>query len=260
MSAAAQTKIFGMRVGVDPKILVLGLVAVAGLLFWYNSRGDEAGAGAGSSGHAEPASANPALITKSHSALDRRRGARDDRGTLRLKSVDPTRGDIDPILRLDFLARLGKVQEPTTMRNLFETGPAALIGGGAAMPNRIIPVKAPVMPPIIKPAPLLPTQMTVNIPLKYYGFARPSNPGESSRGFFMDGDNILVAVEGQLLQHRYLVVQLTPNSAKFEDTQLKMAQTVPVVPEALAPSGGIGRAEPQPGGFPGMMQQSDDNQ
>ncbi len=74
--------------------------------------------------------------------------------------------------------------------------------------------------------------MALNIPLKFYGFVRPVGKGKSNQGFFLDGDNILIASEGEVLKGRYLVVALTPNSARLEDTQLKKGQTLAVVPEA----------------------------
>jgi hypothetical protein len=58
--------------------------------------------------------------------------------------------------------------------------------------------------------------------------------GEANRGFFMEGDNVLVAAEGDVLERRYLIVALTPNTAKVEDTQLKQGQDLPVTPEAVA--------------------------
>jgi hypothetical protein len=259
MSAATQTKIFGLRVGIDPKILVACLVGVAAVLFWYNSRGDEGRTGSAitvSHNTAEPAVSTPTPIAKKRLQGDRRRGLKDDRGTLRLRAVDPTRGDVDPILRLDFLERLSRVEEPKAMRNLFETGPA-VVGGAEGIPNRIIPVKAPAMPQPAATA-QVPPAMTVNIPLKYYGFAKPVNPGEGSRGFFMDGDNVVVAVEGQLIQQRYLVVQLTPTTARMEDAQVKMQQTLQVVPEAVIQGGGaMGQ---QPGMYQGMNRNPDDDQ
>ncbi len=260
MSIAPQAKIFGVRLGVDPKILVGALIGVAALLFWYNSRGDEqpvAGAGA----HvAEPANVTPAVIAKSHAQSERRRGMHDDRGTLRLRTVDPTHGDIDPVLRLDLLDRLSRVQAPSGTRNLFESGPAAQMAQGTTpLPNRIIPVKAIPAAPAIGAYPIT-TQLEANIPFKYYGFAKPLNPGEANRGFFMEGDNIMAAAEGQLIQQRYLVVQLTPNTAKLEDTQAKMGKTLQVVPEAVE-QGGTGTAafnqpgaNPQQLNRPGMLQ------
>jgi hypothetical protein len=101
----------------------------------------------------------------------------------------------------------------------------------------------PKVPPIIpKPFPIAsgPAPMTnlglptVHIPLKYYGFARSATKSEGSRGFFMDGDNILVATEGDVLEQRYLIVALTPNTAKVEDIQVKQGQDLQVTPEALA--------------------------
>jgi hypothetical protein len=73
----------------------------------------------------------------------------------------------------------------------------------------------------------------VNIPLKYYGFMKPMEPGQANRGLFLDGDNVLVASEGQTLKQRYMVVELGPNTAKMEDTTVKQGQTLPVVPAAL---------------------------
>ncbi len=240
MSTAAQTKIFGIRLGIDPKILVVCLIAIAAALFWFNSRGED-GRSAGSVARTEQASPIATAMPKVHGQADRRRGAREERGTLRLRPVDATRGDIDPTLRLDFLDRLSKVQAPATMRNLFEAGPAIQMGG--AVPNRVIPVTAPAPAFPIRPSYPISPEIAANIPYKYYGFAKPLNGGDPNRGFFMEGDNVLVAVEGQLLENRYLVVQLTPNEARVEDTQVKLGKTLPVVPEAVEPKSG-GAAQP----------------
>jgi hypothetical protein len=78
-----------------------------------------------------------------------------------------------------------------------------------------------------------PPQPPFNIPLKYYGFVKPSAHAlDGSRGFFMDGDNILVGGEGDVLEKRFLIVALTPNSARLEDTQAKQGQELQVTPEA----------------------------
>jgi hypothetical protein len=259
MSATAQTKIFGIRLGIDPKILVVGLLAIAALIFWLNSRGgDEVSSPRVM--NTEQAGPIAGTVTNAHRQADRRRGPHQDRGTLRLRTVDPTRGDIDPTLRLDFLDRLGKVQAPTSMRNLFEAGPTTEPGvAGGSVPNRVIPVKAPELPPVRPSYPISP-QIAANIPYKYYGFAKPVNSGDGSRGFFMEGDNVFVAVEGQLLENRYLVVQLTPNNARVEDTQVKLGKTLPVVPEAIEQPGAPGRSMIPPDANPGIINQGiDDN-
>jgi hypothetical protein len=261
MSSAAKTKIFGMRLGIDPKLLVIALVALAGLLFWFNSRGDERSSGSGGVTHvASSAPPAPAALVKSRTQTDRRRSSGQDRNILRLRPVDPTRGDVDPVLRLDFLERLSKVEAPSGMRNLFEIGPAEEAKGQGALPVRVIPVKsvAPVAPvsPEVPPV----TMPTANIPYKYYGFAKPVNSGDANRGFFMEGDNILVATEGQLIQQRYLVVQLTSTTARLEDTQMKLGQTLQLVPEAAEPAAGMAR-QVQPDMNPMVVNQGlDENQ
>jgi hypothetical protein len=233
--ASNQTRIFGIRLGVDPKILVGGIVLLALLLFWYNSRGDEEGP---STTGSAARTAAPALVTapRSHLAAMRRgTAATNDRGTLRLRPVDATRGDVDPTLRLDLLTRLQSVDEAAGGRSLFDLGPtpaqvaaaaasAAAIKGPTIVPKPLGPVAQPVA---MGPAPL-------NIPLKFYGYVKPGDKGEASRGFFMDGDNVLVATEGQVLKQKYRVMELSAKAARLEDIQLKQDETLQVVPEAIA--------------------------
>ncbi len=255
MSSSAQTRIFGIRLGLDPKILVGALIAVAALLFWYNSRSDESGgqapaaAAASRKAQMEAVTEAPAEAKRDRVAERRRSTNRSGSETLRLRNIDATHGDIDPELRLDMLASLEKVKPPTNSRDLFEEGAAVATGGVNGLPVRKI-VPAALQAPVLAPQYPTPSQMQVNVPYKYYGFVKPKNPGESNRGFFLDGDKILVGAEGQLLQERYLVVQLSPTSARVQDTQLKQDQTLAVVPQAVpSEAGGYGT--------PGMGYQND---
>ncbi|MBV9295080.1 MAG: hypothetical protein JO145_05865 [Acidobacteriaceae bacterium] len=233
MSAMAQTKIFGVRVGVDPKILVGGLIAVAATLFWYNSRGDdERSAPAANVPAAAPAVA-AAPLSRSRLPATRRASAANDRATLRFRAIDATSGKIDPTLRLDLLQKLQTLQTAQSGRSLFEAGltPQEQV--------KLTPIKGPIIPVAPHPAvdsggPGSAGPPVVNIPLKYYGFVKPQGRSEINRGFFLDGDNIVIALEGQTISNRYLVVALTPGSARLEDTQLKQGQTLTVVPEATA--------------------------
>ena len=85
----------------------------------------------------------------------------------------------------------------------------------------------PMPPPPKAPPP------PVNIPLRYYGFVRPGLRTDGNRGYFMDGDNILMATEGDVLKSRFLVVALSPNTARVEDITLKQGQDLPLIPEAV---------------------------
>jgi hypothetical protein len=233
LKSAAQTTIFGLRMKLDPKILVGAIILLAGFLFWYNSRGDDEGPN--TAGNAvRPVAPAAAPMPKSHIAAIRRgTTATNDRGTLRLRPVDATRGNVDPTLRLELLTRLQSEDEVPAGRSLFEAGPTpAEVAAanltritGPKIPPQPLPPTGPVVP--AGPAPL-------NIPLKFYGFVKPGDKREVSRGFFMDGDNVLVAAEGQVLKQKYRVMELSAKTARLEDIQLKQSETLQVVPEAAA--------------------------
>jgi len=223
------TTIFGIRLGVDPKILVGCLIALPLLVYWYNSRGDEEGGGTTAGTPHTQGTAAP-VATRARNAGRSR--LQNERGTLRLRPVEGGRGEIDPTLRLDLLDRVRAVHAETAVRNLFEEG-AAIAQNMPAIPKTaaMIPQPLPAGPSAMMPANL---NLAVHIPFKYYGFARPSMKDDANRGFFMEGDNILVAAEGDVLERRYLIVALTPNTAKVEDIQLKQGQDLAVTPAATA--------------------------
>jgi hypothetical protein len=225
-------RIFGIPLSLDPKILVGVLIAFAAGLFWFNSRNDdtETSATAARPQASVPATEAPGL-TKPRSVVQRRRGrTHDDSGTLKLRPIDATRGDVDPVLRLDLLERLQSVKPATSSRNVFETA-------AAAPPPLPVPVRTVMPGPTISSPPVTPqyppiVQPVANIPLKYYGFAKPFSSGEANRGFFLQGDDVLMAGVGDLLQQQYRVLQLTATTAKVEDTRVHLSQTLNVVPEA----------------------------
>jgi hypothetical protein len=51
--------------------------------------------------------------------------------------------------------------------------------------------------------------------LKYYGFS--NRPGEAKKAFLQDGDNIFVAVEGDVVERRYKIVKITNTFVLVED-------------------------------------------
>lgn len=235
------TRVFGIKVGLDPKILVGGLVAIAAVLFWYNSRSEDVPsapvrssttARSETSTFAAPPAAAPAAKSRASTTRRSTSQAANDRGALRLRPVDATRGDIDPTLHLNLLSRLQAVEQVPSTRSLFEiqvvppSASAAAIKGPVIMPKPL-PAPAPVAASSVPPAP------TVNVPLRYYGFVRPAEIGKTNSGLFLDGDNVLVVSEGQVVKQRFLIVELTPTNARVEDVQLRQGQTLPVVPVAM---------------------------
>lgn len=121
---------------------------------------------------------------------------------------------LDPVLRLDLLARVQKVKYEGTERNIFQfyTPPPP-------------PPPKPVVDPVKNPGGPAPPPPV--IPLKFYGFA--SKPGESvKKAFLSDGEDIFIAVEGDVVKKRYKVLQIGVNTIEMEDQQTKSKQKLPL--------------------------------
>jgi hypothetical protein len=143
--------------------------------------------------------------------------------------IDPE--TIDPTLRLDLLAKLQGVEIAGAGRNLFQFAPPPKKAeplNGPEMKVDLKPVKADPKPEPPKPAAAPPPPP---ISLKYYGFS--SAPGNTAKtAFFLDGEDILVAKEGETLKRRYRLVRIGVNSVVMEDTESKRQQTIPLTEEA----------------------------
>jgi hypothetical protein len=182
------------------------------------------------------ATAKVASLTPSplQSAATARRGEtaiQDFKPTLKLPDdVDVSR--IDPALKLDLLAQLQTLPLEGGERSLFEFG-------GPPKPKTPTPVVAPVKPtpppvetsmaPAAPPKPVIPP-----IPLKFYGYVSDSRaiaPGAQKRAFFLDGEDIVVAGENDVIRNRFKVIRIGVNSAVVEDTTNKNQQTLPLVEE-----------------------------
>lgn len=115
--------------------------------------------------------------------------------------------NLDPTLRLDLLATSEKTQYEGNGRNIFVShgedvvipqpiarGTSDAQGGGYQTPT-------------IAQAP--------PIPLKFYGFA--SRAGEPKKIFLKLGEDVFVAGEGEIVDRRYKVVRISPNSVEIQD-------------------------------------------
>jgi hypothetical protein len=142
--------------------------------------------------------------------------------------VDP--GKVDPTLRTDLLAKVEKVEPAGGSRNLFVFGqppkPAELPKG----PEPRIAMGPPKAPEPAPPAPPAAEAPPAPITLKFYGYATVRNNGRKS-AYFLDGEDILIASEGETLKRRYKLVRITSSSVLLEDTESKKQQSVPLTPE-----------------------------
>lgn len=234
-ASTSETKIFGLKIGIDPKIIIGGLLALAVVLFLLSNRADDQPANTSmAAASSAPAAANGALGVRKRVRGRRDRVAAANRDAFRIQTVDPSQGDINPTLRLDMLAKVQNTPAAAPGRSLFEIAAAPgptdqqiqKLNPGRIMPRSITPASGPQAPVVAAEPPL-------EIPLKYYGYAKGISRTSKRRGLFLQGDNVVVASEGDLVDHKFLIVSLTPTQAQIEDTTQKRGKPVQVLPEAV---------------------------
>jgi hypothetical protein len=146
------------------------------------------------------------------------------------KGVEPSA--TDPTLHLNALVKLQDVKLEPTTRSLFEISAAPPEVIAAKEPGKIKVAdafllngpKAPPPTPAPPPPPRAPA-----IPLKFYGFVNPARP-DVKRAFFLEGDEIVVAGEGDMIKKRYKIIRIGVNSAEVEDTVFKGDNTKQTLP------------------------------
>jgi hypothetical protein len=232
-----------MKLGNEPKkvVALVSLVAVAAIVYWMNSSPDAA---------APVAVTRPAVdgVVPTAGAVGgpkviARREAIGKPGSVGdymfkvLYGQDTSK--VDPTIRFDLLAKVQAVGVEGGKRNIFQ--PASdpeLIKQREAEQVKINEVKkiqltqasAPkdqvvTPPPPPGPAPIPP------INLKYYGYSTKRSDGEK-KAFFLDGEDIIVASEGDVIKKQYKVVRIGVNSVQMEDTASKSSQTLPLQADA----------------------------
>jgi hypothetical protein len=173
-------------------------------------------AGRGNTRAAVPSRAAPAV--RGQRFQPRFAGASED--------LDPM--TVDPTLRTDLLARVRNVKFGGVQRNIFLFGerkkvvpppePETLAKAQARLDALSKPA-APAPPP----APVKPSAPPIQF--KYYGFAnKPGDP--QKRAFLLDGEDILIGGEGDVIKSRYKIIRIGVNSIVVEDMQYSNQQTL----------------------------------
>jgi hypothetical protein len=230
------------KVGADPKRLVIlgGLLVVLVVVYLLNRTPDSGAPSsqAASSSPADPAPlkrlppvtpSGPPLPAQRQSARRGEAAIQDFKPSLKLPDgADVSR--IDPTLKLDLLAKLQDVPLEGGERSLFDFGAPPK---PKTPPPPVQPIKPLTPSPAVTvsadpPAPVKPALPP--IPLKFYGYVSPSQRG-SRQAFFLDGDDIFVAGENDVIRNRYKVIRIGVNSAVVEDTTNKNQQTLPLIEE-----------------------------
>lgn len=233
-------KISGL--GAEPKkVMFLGVVVLLAIVAYFYNRTPSGPGDSTTPTRTVPTVATAPVTTRPvtrAAARPNRGGQRSQIGLQEFRpSLKPQKGDeasrtdIDPTLRLDLLEKLQKVGLEGGKRALFEASQAPVqLAKVVKEPPKVIPSKlVGPQPPAAEVKP--PEPMAPPVPLKFYGFVNQQRAG-AKRAFFLDGDDIIVATEGQLLKNRYKIVRIGVNSAVVEDTQFKNhQQTLPLIEE-----------------------------
>lgn len=127
-------------------------------------------------------------------------------------------GALDPTLRLDLLTKVAGITYKGSERNIFQYQTTAP------------PIPKPLANPVTKPGEK--TAVTPPppppIPLKYYGYAH--KPSETAkRAFFVEGEEIFIAGEGEIVNKRYKILKIGVNTVEVEDQVTKNKQTLPLL-------------------------------
>lgn len=191
-----------MKLGTENKTktaIAAGLLLVA-VFVVYNwlSSGDEA-----ASSPAGPAASSGAAASAAKGTT--KPGARKSGPVLLAQSLDPT-------LRTDLLKSGEDVTYKGSGRDIFQNQPEP-----PPIPKVVAPVINTGPPPPPPPPP---------IPLKFYGFS--ANKTGPKQVFLSKGDDIFIAKEGQIVDRRYKILKIGPNSIEVEDVLTNNRQTLPL--------------------------------
>jgi hypothetical protein len=228
-----------MKLGAEPKkvVILVGLLVVALVVFLTDSDSPPEASytppAASNAAPANPAGAPPTASgtpaqTRGRTSTEFRPSVRPRRGEQR---PDPM--SIDPTLRLDLLAKLQNVTVDGPRRSIFDFSQAP---APKPQPSKETAEKKPAVPSPIAPVKPVETEQAnaeppkpaaPPVPLKFFGYVSPAgNPAK--RAFFVEGDEIHVVHEGEIVKKRYKIVRIGVNSVVVEDTQFGSQQTLPL--------------------------------
>ena len=125
---------------------------------------------------------------------------------------------LDPTLHPEWMAQAEGLEYSGRGRNIFSQFSA---------PPEIEQAKAPVRPstPEVQVPPGPPPPPPID--LKFFGYE--AHKDGTRKAFLLHGEDVFIASEGDVVDHRYRVLKIAPFSVQIEDLPYQNAQPIPLV-------------------------------
>lgn len=131
-------------------------------------------------------------------------------------SVAGSMAGLDPTLHPEWMAAAESLEYAGKGRNIFSMESAPVKIEVAKAPPRPTEPSGPPQPPPPPP-----------IDLKFFGYE--AHTGGDRKAFLLHGDDVFIAAQGDVVDHRYKVVAIAPMSIQVEDIPFNNTQTLPLV-------------------------------
>jgi hypothetical protein len=124
---------------------------------------------------------------------------------------------LDPTLHPEWMEQAESLEYAGQGRNIFSQFSA---------PPKIEQVKAPIRPtaPVVQVAQGPPPPPPID--LKFFGYE--ARKDGSRKAFLLHGDDVFIASEGDVVDHRYKVLKIAPFSVQVEDLPYQNSQPLPL--------------------------------
>ncbi|MFP5230167.1 MAG: hypothetical protein ACLGXA_21330 [Acidobacteriota bacterium] len=203
-----------MKIGLENKrnviiLAVLGLVLIPSIIYFVSSvfGGSPSPKPVQTAENGTPGGEGAAMQTEARDASGRP-----------AKKLPPLE-KLDPTLHPEWMAGAESLEYSGAGRNIFSMSSA---------PVNIPEVKGPVRPQAaqqeIAKGPTGPPPPPP-IDLKFFGYA---SGGGTKRAFLLHGDDVFIANEGDVVDHHYKVVKISPLSIQVTDLLYNNTQTLPL--------------------------------
>ena len=194
-----------MKLGAENRNQVIALAVLGGLAlasmayqFWPSS-----------STEAVTTSAPATSTTAAHPVMRRNAAG---------KLVPVAEPRLDPTLDLKLLAQSEDIKYAGNGRNIFVAGSLPTIEKPKRPGVTDHPQPAAIQIPTVPPPP--------PIPLKFFGFA--NKPGEPKRVFLVNGEDVFIAGENDIVDRRYRVIHISNTAVEMEDVLNNNRQSIPL--------------------------------